>query len=33
MICQKQHRQNDLTGEVDAPAREEVHVTGDFGHM
>ena len=33
MICQKQHRQNDLAGKVDAPTREEVHVTGDFGHM
>ena len=33
MICQKQHRQNDLAGKVDAPTREEVHVTGDLGHM
>ena len=31
--CQKQHRQNDLAGKVDVPTREEVHVTGDFGHM
>ena len=31
MICQKQHRQNDLAGKVDAPTREEVHVTGDLG--
>ena len=29
MICQKQHRQNDLAGKVDVPTREEVHVTGD----
>ena len=27
MICQKQHRQNDLAGKVDVPTREEVHVT------
>ena len=33
MICQKQHRQNDIAGKVDIPTREEVHVTGDFGHM
>ena len=31
--CQKQPRQNDLAGKVDVPTREEVHVTGDFGHM
>ena len=30
MICQKQHRQNDLAGKVYAPTGEEVHVTGDF---
>ena len=28
MICQKQQRKNDLAGKVDAPTREEVHVTG-----
>ena len=30
MICQKQHRQNDLAGQVDVPTREEVHVMGDL---
>ena len=33
MICQKQHRQNDLAGKIDAPTREEVHVMGDPGQM
>ena len=28
MICQKQHRQNELAGQVDVPTRVKVHVTG-----
>ena len=31
--CQKQHRQNELAGQVDIPTRVEVDVTGDFRHM
>ena len=33
MICQKQHRQNELAGQVDVPTRVKVHVMGDPGHM
>ena len=31
MICQKQHRQNDLAGQVDVPTRVKVRVMGDPG--
>ena len=31
--CQKQHRQNELAGQVDIPTRVEVCVMGDPGHM
>ena len=30
--CQKQHRQNELDGQVDIPTRVEVRVMGDPGH-
>ena len=30
-ICQKQHRQNELAGQVDIPTRVEVHVIGTTG--
>ena len=33
MICQKQHRQNELAGQVDVPTRVEVIVMGDPGHL
>ena len=31
--CQKQHRQNEPTSQVDFITMVEVHVTVDFGHM
>ena len=31
--CQKQHRQNELAGQVDVPTRVKVHVMGDPGHV
>ena len=33
MICQKQHRQNELAGQVDVPTRVKVRVMGDPGHV
>ena len=33
MICQKQHRQNELAGQVDVPTRVKVRVMGDSGHV
>ena len=33
MICQKQHRQNDLAGKVDVPTWVKVRVMGDPGHV
>ena len=33
IACQKQHRQNELAGQVDVPSGVEVRVTGDPGHM
>ena len=32
-ICEKQHRQNESAGQVDIPARVEVRVMGDSGHV
>ena len=29
----KQHRQNELAGQVDIPTRVEVHMMGDPGHV
>ena len=29
----KQHRQNELAGQVDIPTRVEIRVTGDPGHV
>ena len=31
--CHKQHRQNELDGQVDDPTRVEICVTGDARHM
>ena len=31
--CQKQHRQNELAGQVDVPPRVEVCVRGNPGHV
>ena len=31
--CQKQHRENELTGQVDVPTRFEVHIMGYPGHV
>ena len=33
MICQNQHRQNELAGQVDVPTRVEVCVMGDPSHV
>ena len=32
-ICQKQHRQNELAGQVDISTRVEVRVMGDPRHV
>ena len=31
--CQKQHRKNELAGQVDIPTSVEVRVMGDPGHV
>ena len=31
--CQKQHRQNEIAGQVDIPTRVKVLVMGDPGHV
>ena len=33
IACQKQHRENELAGQVDIPTRVEIRVTGDPGHV
>ena len=33
MICQKQHRQNELARQVDVPTSMNVRVMGDPGHV
>ena len=33
MICQNQHRQNKLAGQVDVPTSMKVRVMGDSGHV
>ena len=33
MICQKQHRQNELAGQVDVSTSVKFRVMGDPGHV
>ena len=33
IACEKQHRQNESAGQVDIPAKVEVHVMGDPRQM